>query len=108
MKNRFTFTLDQYVVDNLPKQNKSAVVNAILKEHFQAEGKDKLFSYIKARLLKDEGFMKSLNNKPTDKVNPYDYAKRKCCVKYPTCIHWLEDDASSEFVNTITGERRSV
>lgn len=103
MKNRFTFTLDQSVVDNLPKQNKSAVVNAILKEHFQNEGREKLYAYIKERLLNDPDFQ----NKPA-KQNPYDYAKRKCCVKYPTCVHWVEDDATGEFVNTVTGERRSV
>ena len=61
MKNRFTFTLDQSVVDNLPKQNKSAVVNAILKEHFQNEGREKLYEYIRRRYESETGVSNRLN-----------------------------------------------
>lgn len=53
MKKRYTLTLDPTVVELINSDNRSAVVNAILKEHYQYGARDKLYEYVVDKLLQD-------------------------------------------------------
>lgn len=54
MKTRITITIDNSVLDKLPKYGKSGAVNAILKNHYQNEGFDQLWQRIKKKILSDK------------------------------------------------------
>lgn len=54
MKTRITITIDSSVLEKLPKYGKSGVVNEILKRHFQNEGAEQLWEFIKGKILEDK------------------------------------------------------
>jgi len=51
---RITITLEPSVAAKLPKRDKSAHINLILKQHYQREGFEQLYDSIKQRLLRDK------------------------------------------------------
>lgn len=51
---RITITLEPSVMAKLPKRDRSATINLILKQHYQKEGFDQLYSNLKTRLMKDK------------------------------------------------------
>lgn len=53
-KRRLTITLDNAVFDKLPKRDRSAFINLVLKQHFMKESAEQLYSYTKNRLMKDK------------------------------------------------------
>lgn len=53
-KARVTITLDNSVFDRLPKRDRSAFINLIVKQHFQRESLDQLYDSLKKRLLRDK------------------------------------------------------
>lgn len=53
-KRRITITVDNAVFDKLPKRDRSAHINLIIKNHYQKESADQLYEYFKKRLLKDK------------------------------------------------------
>lgn len=57
---RITITLEPGVLAKLPKRDRSAFINLILRQHFQNEGLDRLFEAFKDKLIRDEGFNKWL------------------------------------------------
>ena len=44
---RITITIEEGLYDKLPKYGKSGAINVILKHHYQQEGREKLWEYIK-------------------------------------------------------------
>ena len=53
-KRRITITLDNSVFDRLPRRDRSAFINLVLKQHFQKDAADQLYEYTKNRLMKDK------------------------------------------------------
>lgn len=53
-KARLTITLDNSIYDKLPKRDRSAFINLILKQHYQRESIDDLYTLIKQRILRDK------------------------------------------------------
>lgn len=53
---RITITIDPQVFDNLPKRDRSAFINLVLKQHFQKENVDQLFLAIRQKLYGDSEF----------------------------------------------------
>lgn len=53
-KARITITLDNSVFDKLPKRDRSAFINLVIKQHFQRESFDQLYDSLKKRLLRDK------------------------------------------------------
>lgn len=53
-KAKLSITLDNSVYDRLPKRDRSAFINLILKQHYQKDSLDQLYETIKQRLLRDK------------------------------------------------------
>lgn len=53
-KRRITITLDNSVFDKLPKRDRSAFINLVVKQHFQKDSFDQLYDGLKKRLLVDK------------------------------------------------------
>lgn len=53
-KRRITITLDNSVFDKLPKRDRSAFINLVVKQHFQKESFDQLYELLKKRILVDK------------------------------------------------------
>jgi hypothetical protein len=51
---RITITIEDSLLDKLPKYGKSGVINLLIKQHYQKEGFDQLYDKLKARLLRDK------------------------------------------------------
>jgi hypothetical protein len=51
---RITITLEPSVIAKLPKRDRSAFINLIIKQHFQKEGFDQMYELLKKRLLADK------------------------------------------------------
>ena len=51
---RITITIEEGLYDKLPKYGKSGAINVILKHHYQQEGREKLWEYIKQKILADK------------------------------------------------------
>lgn len=51
---RITITLEPSVHAKLPKRDRSAFINVILKQHFQKEGFEQLYENLKKRLMNDK------------------------------------------------------
>lgn len=51
---RITITLQPDIVARLPKRDRSAFINLILKQHFVKESADQLYEYTKKRLMQDK------------------------------------------------------
>lgn len=51
---RVTITLEPGVVAKLPKRDRSAFINLVLKQHFQKEGFEQLWEMIKQKILQDK------------------------------------------------------
>lgn len=50
---RITITIEDHLLDKLPKYGKSGVINLLIKQHYQNEGLDQLYEGIKHRLMRD-------------------------------------------------------
>lgn len=50
---KLSITIETSIRDKLPKTNKSAFINQILKQHFLKENVDGLYNYIKQRMIKE-------------------------------------------------------
>lgn len=53
-KRRITITLDNSVFDKLPKRDRSAYINLVVKRHYQRESFDELYDSLKKRLMVDK------------------------------------------------------
>lgn len=53
LKKRLTISLDYSLLAKLDKRNRSGDVERILREYFLTQNADKLYTYIKQRLIKD-------------------------------------------------------
>ena len=53
-RRRITITLDNATFDRLPKRDRSAYINLIIKHHYQKEAADQLYEYTKRRLMADK------------------------------------------------------
>lgn len=51
---RITITLEPQVVAKLPKRDRSAFINLVLKQHFIKDSADTLYEYTKKRLMGDK------------------------------------------------------
>lgn len=51
---RITITLEPGVVAKLPKRDRSAAINLIIKQYYQNEGADELWQTIKQKILADK------------------------------------------------------
>ena len=56
-KRKVSITLDNSVFDKLPKRDKSAYINLVLKQHYQKEAFDQLYEGLKKRLMGDQQMM---------------------------------------------------
>lgn len=50
---KLSITIDTSINDKLPKLNKSAFINQVLKQHFLKENVDGIYTYIKSRMIKE-------------------------------------------------------
>lgn len=50
---KLSITIDTSINDKLPKLNKSAFINQVLKQHFLKENVDGIYTYIKGRMIKE-------------------------------------------------------
>lgn len=50
---KLSITVDTSVNDKLPKLNKSAFINQVLKQHFLKENVDGIYTYIKSRMIRE-------------------------------------------------------
>lgn len=53
LKKRLTISLDYSLLAKLDNRNRSGDVERILKQHFQREGAEQLYDYIKGRMIKE-------------------------------------------------------
>lgn len=104
---KLSITIETSVRDKLPKTNKSAFINQILKQHFLKENVDGLYNYIKQRMIK-EGLV-SDGSVSFDSLQPKQQS-RPCCGKYPQveCGHWMKHPDYDELINRVTGETREI
>lgn len=63
--------------------DKSKVINALIKEHY-------------------------MGNPPTITLPELTKKLHSCCYSTVPCVHWLYDEESREYTNTITGEVREI
>lgn len=91
-KIKLSITLDPAVVQKLPKQNRSYAIETILKQHYQKEGADQLYSFIKHKLA-SEGLIGQPNqvnqpNMPQDKLQQELQSMRR---EYPNRTFDIRD-----------------
>lgn len=103
---KLSITIETSVRDKLPKTNKSAFINQILKQHFLKENVDGLYNYIKQRMIK-EGLIND-GSVMWDTVSTYSQLPKTCCTMYPNedCGHWYTDEDGMK-INEITKERHA-
>ena len=67
---RITITIEPQIFDKLPKKDRSAYINLVLKQHYQADSADKLFLAIKKQILADQDISDYIYNKAAEAVTP--------------------------------------
>ena len=110
LKKRVTISLDTALYARLDKRNRSGAIENIIKQHFQREGAEQLYDYIKSRMIK-EGLLNdgsvSLDALDTRPTTPR-YAP--CCHRYPDldCGHWYKLPDTDRVKNKRTSEEREI
>lgn len=51
---RITITLQPDIIARLPKRDRSAFINLVLKQHFVKDSAEELYQFTKNRLMKDK------------------------------------------------------
>lgn len=109
LKKRLTISLDYSLLAKLDNRNRSGDVERILKQHFQREGAEQLYDYIKGRLEKENLLVSHtqsmiINSGPVVRQHP------PCCSRYPDldCGHWYKIQDTDNIKNKKTGEEREI
>lgn len=111
LKKRLTISLDYSLLAKLDNRNRSGDVERILKQHFQREGAEQLYDYIKGRLEK-EGLLNTSPSHTSSMINSAPVVRQyaPCCHRYPDldCGHWYKLPDTDIVKNKRTSEEREI
>ena len=60
---RITITVREDIYDLLPKRDRSAFINLVLKQHFQYDNADELYKVLSARFKNDPELLQELTSR---------------------------------------------